>query len=111
MNSGGVAELAGRVRWGASGFDPYVGLRFVHCSHPCWPMAHREAWGVINQVKTFVVLACILASSSSHSRRRPLCSTSLRLPQTGGSVVCGAGGANGVGVRGNGGVGGVFRPE
>src|SRR6516225_91061 len=32
MNSGGVAELAGRVRWGASGFDPYVGLRFVHLS-------------------------------------------------------------------------------
>jgi hypothetical protein len=39
MNSGGVAELAGRVRWGARGFDPYVGLRFVHCSHPCWPVA------------------------------------------------------------------------
>jgi hypothetical protein len=38
MNSGGVAELAGRVRWGARGFDPYVGLRFVHCSHPCWPV-------------------------------------------------------------------------
>src|SRR5262245_30735931 len=65
MNSGGVAELAGRVCWGASGFDPYVGLRFFHCCHPCWPMAHREAWGVINEVKTFVVLACILASSSS----------------------------------------------
>src|SRR5215471_19338343 len=62
MNSGGVAELAGRVRWGARGFDPYVGLRFVHCSHPCWP---TEKHGVINQVKTFVVLACILASSSS----------------------------------------------
>src|SRR6516225_2145797 len=43
MNSGGVAELAGRVRWGARGFDPYVGLRFVHCSHPCWPMAHGKA--------------------------------------------------------------------
>src|SRR5215472_833801 len=43
MNSGGVAELAGRVRWGARGFDPYVGLRFVHCSHPCWPMVHRKA--------------------------------------------------------------------
>src|SRR5690349_6949349 len=45
MNSGGVAELAGRVRWGARGFDPYVGLRFVHCSHPCWTAGDAKPMG------------------------------------------------------------------